>query len=225
MSYASNFINIFITVFAALFPVVNPLGGAPIFLNFVRRCSPQVREQLARSVAIYGFLLLLGSLLVGSQVLLFFGVTLPVLRVAGGIVVVAVGWNLLHQGDDPSDRTASEELDDARAADQTFYPLTLPLTVGPGSIATTIALAASHSPTWRTDLALSASSLAGAVAGLLAVALTVYFAFREAATIERVLGKTGTNVLVRLFAFILFAIGVQIVWLGVRELMAELLAH
>ncbi|MEP9347512.1 MarC family protein [Xanthobacter sp. KR7-225] len=221
MNYISNSINIFVMVFAALFPVVNPLGSAPIFLNFVRKCSPAVREQVARSVALYGFVLLFGSLLFGAQILLFFGVSLPVLRVAGGAVVTAVGWGLLHQGDEPADRAASQELSEAQAQDEAFYPLTLPLTVGPGSIATTIAIAASHKPTWQTDLMESLSSLIGAVAGLLAVALTVYFAFREAPTIERVLGKTGTNVLVRLFAFILFAIGVEIIWLGMRELLGQ----
>lgn len=224
MTYATNAINIFVTVFAALFPIVNPLGGAPIFLNFVRRCSPQTRERLARAVAFYGFALLLGSLVIGAQVLLFFGITLPVLRVAGGAVVTAVGWQMLHQGDEPSNRADSEELDDARAADEAFYPLTLPLTVGPGSIATTIALAASHQPTWTTDVMLSLSTIAGALAGLVAIAVTVYFAFREAPTIERVLGKTGTNVLVRLFAFILFAIGVQIVWLGLSDLLGQVAA-
>lgn len=223
MSYFINGFNVFITVFAALFPIVNPLGGAPIFLNFVRKCSPQTREQVARAVAGYGFMLLFGSLLIGAQVLLFFGISLPVLRVAGGVVVTAVGWSLLHQGDEPAIRADGEALDDARAKAEAFYPLTLPLTVGPGSMAATIALAASHQPTWRTNLLMSLSSLLGAMAGLLAVALTVYFAFREAATIERVLGKNGTNVLVRLFAFILFAIGVQIMWLGLHDLLGGLI--
>ncbi|TLX43680.1 MarC family protein [Xanthobacter autotrophicus] len=222
VGYFSNSVNIFLAVFAALFPIVNPLGGAPIFLNFVRGCSAPTRELLARSVAVYGFLMLLGSLIIGAQVLLFFGITLPVLRVAGGVVVTSVGWNLLHQGDEPAKRADGTPLDDAHAKDQAFYPLTLPLTVGPGSIATTIALAASHRSTFETDLAMSVSSLIGAVAGLIGVALTVYFAFREAPTIERVLGKNGTNVLVRLFAFILFAIGVQIIWLGARDLLGEI---
>jgi multiple antibiotic resistance protein len=221
VSYVSNAINIFVMVFAALFPVVNPLGSAPIFLNFVRKCSPTVREQVARQVAIYGFILLLGSLLFGAQILLFFGVSLPVLRVAGGAVVMAVGWSILHQGDEPADRTASQELSETQAQNEAFYPLTLPLTVGPGSIATTIALSATHKPTWQVDLIESLSSLIGALAGLIAVALIVYFAFREAPTLERVLGKNGTNVLVRLFAFILFAIGVEIAWLGMRELLAQ----
>ncbi|MFG1300428.1 MarC family protein [Xanthobacter sp. V3C-3] len=225
MGYLSNSINTFIAVFAALFPIVNPLGGAPIFLNYVRGCSPAVRRQLAGSVAMYGFLLLLGSLVVGAQVLLFFGISLPVLRVAGGAVVTSVGWQLLHQGDEPGERAGASPLEESRVRDQAFYPLTLPLTVGPGSIATAIALAASHKPTWQTDVAFSLSTVAGAIAGLVAVALTIYFAFREAATIERVLGKNGTNVLVRLFAFILFAIGVQIVWLGLHDLLAELPAR
>lgn len=220
--YLSNSINTAIAVFAALFPIVNPLGGAPIFLNYVRGCSPQVRRQLAGSVALYGFMLLFGSLIIGAQVLLFFGISLPVLRVAGGAVVTSVGWQLLHQGDQPAERAGSTPLEESRVRDQAFYPLTLPLTVGPGSIATAVALAASHKPTWSSDVALSLSTVAGAVAGLLGVALTVYFAFREAPTIERVLGKNGTNVLVRLFAFILFAIGVQIVWLGLHELLASL---
>ncbi len=222
MIYLTNAANIFVAVFAALFPIVNPLGGAPIFLNFVRGCSPEARERIARKVGIYGFLLLLGSLLIGTQVLLFFGISLPVLRVAGGLIVASVGWNMLHQGDDPANRTGGE-VADADVEGQAFYPLTLPLTVGPGSIAAAIALAASHPSTVRSDLVMSLSSLAGAVAGLFAVSLTVYFCFREAPTIERVLGKTGTNVLVRLFAFILLAIGMQIVWLGVHGLITEVM--
>lgn len=221
MSYATNAFNIFVAVFAALFPIVNPLGGAPIFLNFVRGCSPKVRERVARRVGIYGFVLLVGALLIGTQVLLFFGISLPVLRIAGGLIVASVGWKMLHQGDDPAERTGDAEVDESSVEDQAFYPLTLPLTVGPGSIAATIALAASHPSTFDTDLLMSLSSLIGALVGLFAVALTIYLCFREAPTIERVLGKTGTNVLVRLFAFILLAIGVQILWLGIHDLILQ----
>ena len=85
----TTFFNVFVAVYAALFPIVNPLGSAPIFLTFVQRCSPKTRELVARKVAIFGFLLLVATMAVGAKVLLFFGVTLPVLRVAGGIVVAA----------------------------------------------------------------------------------------------------------------------------------------
>lgn len=223
MSYFTNAFNIFVVVFAALFPIVNPLGGALVFLGIVQGGSPQLREQIARKVGIYGFAILLGSLLIGAQILVFFGISVPILRVAGGLIVASVGWNMLHQGDDRPERTAPEDLDEAHLESQAFYPLTLPLTMGPGSIAATIALAASHPSTLHTDFIMSVSSLIGAVAGLLAVSLTVYFCFREAPTIERVLGKTGTNVLVRLIAFILLAIGVQILWLGVHDLINQVM--
>lgn len=222
----SSFINVFVAVYAALFPIVNPLGAAPIFLNFVRRCTPRTRERIARKVALYGFLLLFFSMLIGAKVLLFFGVSLPVLRVAGGLVVAAVGWRLLNQDDTPADHTAGAAGDDAAAQEQAFYPLTLPLTVGPGTIATVIALSTGPAAVVDQDFTTLAipfmEEAAGAVAGLAAIALSVYFAFREAATIERVIGRTGTSVLVRLFAFILLAIGIQITWLGLHELIGEI---
>lgn len=222
----STFFNVFVAVYAALFPIVNPLGAAPIFLNVVRRCSPQTRNRIAGRVAIYGFLLLFFSMLIGAKVLLFFGVSLPVLRVAGGLVVATVGWRLLNQDQTPVDETAGAAGDDAAAMEQSFYPLTLPLTVGPGTIATAIALSTGPAAVVDQQFASLATSfieeVAGAVAGLGAIALSVYFAFREAAFIERVIGRTGTSVLVRLFAFILFAIGIQITWLGVHELIGDL---
>ncbi len=222
----NTFINVFVAVYAALFPIVNPLGAAPIFLNVVRRCSPEARNRIAGKVAIYGFLLLFFSMLIGAKVLLFFGISLPVLRVAGGLVVATVGWRLLNQDQTPVDHTAGAAGDDAAAIEQSFYPLTLPLTVGPGTIATAIALSTGPAAVLDQQFAPLGPAFieeaGGAVAGLAAIALSVYFAFREAATIERVIGRTGTSVLVRLFAFILFAIGIQITWLGVHDLIADL---
>lgn len=217
--------HIFLTVYAALFPIVNPLGGAPIFLSFVRGNSERVRERMARKIAIYGFITLFCALLFGAQILLFFGVSLPVLNVAGGLVVASLGWSLLHQGSDPDKKAEAEIIQDDEVMGSAFYPLTMPLTVGPGAIATAIALGAGHGliPTgeWP-DIAMA---FGGALAGLAAMSLTIYFAFREAGTIERVLGKNGTNVLVRLFAFILLAIGLQMLWGGIHELIGQVVTH
>jgi multiple antibiotic resistance protein len=215
-----GFLNVFLVVYAALFPIVNPLGNAPIFLDLTRRCSAAVRYALAWQVALGGFLLLLASLLLGSHVLVFFGITLPVVRVAGGLVVATVGWGILNRGTGPDDQETPGTFDDAAAARQTFYPLTMPLTVGPGSIATAIALGSQKSIA-SADLRHFFMEEAAAVTALAAVAATIYFSYRFADRIERFLGPSGTNVLVRLFAFVLLCIGAQIIWAGASELIAQ----
>ena len=215
--FAGEALNSFLLVYAALFSIVNPVSGAPVFLSLTRRFSRRVRQALAGRVALNGFLLLLGSLFVGSHVLEFFGLTLPVVRVAGGLVVTSAGWSLLNQETDsraPPPEPAGTEEPDA------FYPLTLPLTVGPGSITVAITLGSQRpQASGLADLALVAS---GAVAGILAIALTIYVCYRFADRLEDVLGRTGMNVMLRLSAFILVCIGIQICWAGVSALIASL---
>ena len=206
--------NSFLLAYAALFPIINPVGGAPIFLSLTQDRGERVRHALARGVAVNSFFLLLGSLLVGSPLLEFFGISLPALRIAGGLVVTSLGWKLLHQGGE------AEEQRNSPAADRpidAFYPLTMPLTVGPGSISVAITLG-SQRPSVVTDLARLAMLGAAAIAGLLAISLTIFFCYRFAERIVAVLGPRGTNVLIRLSAFILVCIGIQILWEGYRAL-------
>lgn len=214
--------NIFITVYAALFPIVNPLGCAPIFLSYMQGTDRQTQSMVAGKVATYCFMLLLGSLLFGGKILLFFGVSLPVLRIAGGLVVATVGWRLLFQAAAPQGKTEAAPMSSSEAVSMAFFPISLPLTVGPGSIATTIALAAGHASILDAGAFTVTADVAAAIAALAAISLTIFVCYREAAVLERVLGANGTNVLVRLFAFLVLAIGIQIVWLGVRGLLAEL---
>ncbi|WP_029006053.1 MarC family protein [Azorhizobium doebereinerae] len=224
----SQFINIFVAVFAALFPIVNPLGGAPIFVQMTRACTPPLRAVLARKVAVNGFILLVISMLAGSRILTFFGISLPVLRVAGGLVVTFVGWNILNQGNASADTPAGDatsEVDIHRVEEQAFYPLTMPLTMGPGSIATAVALGTQSAFSLSDGYTVLFIESFGAICGLAAVSLSVYFAYRYGSEIERLLGRNGTNVLVRLFAFILLCIGMQIMWLGIRDLVASLPPH
>lgn len=96
----SAFVNPFLLVYVALFPIVNPIGGEPIFLGLTRHCNEKERDALALRVARNSLFLLLSSLLVGSYVLDFFGITLPMVRVAGGLVVAAIAWNLLQTGNE-----------------------------------------------------------------------------------------------------------------------------
>jgi len=207
-------LNSFLLVYAALFPIINPVGGAPIFLGFTRHCTEKERHLLARRVAFNGFLLLLGSLLAGSHVLEFFGITIPVLRIAGGLVVTSFAWNLLQRGQDADD---PENTSSVVGPNDAFYPLTMPLTIGPGSMSVAITLG-SQRPKGITDLAMLAGVGGGAIAGLFAVMLTVYLCYRFAERIVSALGENGANVLIRLSAFILVCIGIQILWNGISSL-------
>jgi multiple antibiotic resistance protein len=173
-----------------------------------------MRRLLARRVAINGFLLLLGSLLIGSHVLEFFGITLPVLRIGGGLAVASFGWRLLRDGVEPTHNPGEV---DQNAPVDAFYPLTMPLTVGPGSIAVAIALGAQR-PEGADDLGRIVLLGAAAVVGLAAIAVTVFFCYRFADQMVAVLGRNGINVLIRLSAFILLCIGIQIMWSGYSAL-------
>jgi len=221
-SLASNAgINAFLLVYAALFSIVNPVGGAPIFLSMTRRLAPGARHALAGRVAFNGFLLLLGSLVVGSHVLEFFGLTLPVVRVAGGLVVMIAGWNLLNQQPDQDMREIETVPKKKSEEPDAFYPLTMPITVGPGSITVAITLG-SRRPQVVGDPGHWALIVGGAFAGLVAMGVTIYVCYRFAENLETVLGKAGTSVMLRLSAFILLCIGVEITWGGVSALIHQI---
>jgi multiple antibiotic resistance protein len=225
VQFVHESLSVFVIVFATLFPVINPLGGAPIFLNLTQDCSNEVRKKLARSISINSFVMLIVAMLVGPQLLLFFGISLPVLKVAGGLVVAVMGWSILNDGSSKSSGSSGDasEINDSTAMKSVFYPLTLPLTVGPGSLATVIALVVNNKKSTSFDIANELSSIVGALLGICAITLSIYIAYREASRIKRVLGENGTNVLMRLFAFILLAIGIQIMWGGINELLLEVI--
>lgn len=215
----SAVISAFLLTFAGLFPIVNPIEAAPFFLALTPNLSDAERSGLARRVAINGFALLLGSMVLGPWLLVFFGIDLPVVRIAGGLVVTALGWKLLTE-EQWSDHGEASVQPGARKIGS-FYPLTMPLTVGPGSISVAITIG-SRKP--ETAFALPAIALhaIGALIGVVAIALSIYIAYRFAGNLARLLGTTGLEVMVRLSAFILMCIGIQIVWNGYSEL---IMAH
>jgi multiple antibiotic resistance protein len=215
----NNVINAFLLIYAGLFPIVNPVGNAPIFLGLTQQSTGEERHGLAARIAINGFLLLLGSLLVGSYLLEFFGITIPVVRIAGGFVVIVFGWKLLNEAG-ALDEHHAEGHGQASEPIDAFYPLTMPLTVGPGSISTAITLG-SQRPEASDGIANIALIGAGAVTGLIAIATTIYFCYRFADRIVAALGTGGTNVFIRLSAFILLCIGIQIVWNGYSSLVGH----
>jgi multiple antibiotic resistance protein len=201
-------------VFAALLPIVNPFGMAPIFASMTLGYDDSVRRAVALRVAINGIVLLVASLFVGSYILEFFGVSLAAVQVGGGLVVTVAGWRILNQQDDLKEKQITPRRGSDFILSQAFYPLTLPLTVGPGSIAVALTLGSNiHS---ETHLQLIVSALA-AVAGILLIGLTIFLTYWLSDRLERLLGPTGTSILVRLSAFIVVCIGIEILYNGLHD--------
>lgn len=205
----------FLLTFAGLFPIVNPLEAAPFFLALTAALPASERSALARRIAVNGFALLLGSMALGPWLLEVFGIELPVVRIAGGLVVAALGWKLLTQ-EQWSDHAGSQ-LPGGPQKIGSFYPLTLPLTVGPGSMSVAITIG-SRKPAGIPQLSQLAEHATGALLGVAAIALSIYLAYRFAENLARLLGATGLEVLVRLSAFILMCIGIEIIWSGYSAL-------
>jgi multiple antibiotic resistance protein len=217
----SALISAFLLTFAGLFPIVNPIEAAPFFLALTPNLSNDERSALARKVALNGFLLLLGSMVLGPWLLVFFGIDLPVVRIAGGLVITALGWKLLTE-EQWSDHGEASVQPGGPKRIGAFYPLTMPLTVGPGSISVAVTIG-SRKPEMPFAFPNVALHAVGALAGVVAIAFSIYIAYRFAGNLARLLGTTGLEVMVRLSAFILMCIGIQVVWNGYSAL--SVVAH
>ncbi len=208
----------FLLAFPALFAIVNPIGGAFVFLAATDGLGEMMRTHLARWVSIHSFVILNTSIYVGAYVLQFFGISLPVLRVAGGVIIALNGWKALNTSEE---RDATKPIDDARLQDASriaFYPLTMPITAGPGAISVAVALGTSR-PTSVADVAVF---LVGVTGATLLISALVYLLYRNAPRVAQLIGPTGTSIIVRLSSFLLFCIGIQVLWTGIAELLTSL---
>lgn len=204
-------------VIAALLPIVNPFGGAPMFLAMTSDVDSELRHALAKKIAINAFIVLVASLFIGTYVLEIFGLSVPIVQVAGGVVVCAAAWELLRAGNVTS-AVPVPTPSAAEIASRAFYPLTLPLTVGPGTISIAITIGAHHPQSMRSVLLDGTADVLGAAL----IAATVFVCYRYADRMLRLIGETGTSVLIRLSAFIMLCVGVQIFWSGAKILLASL---
>ncbi len=204
-------------VVGAILPVVNPPGDAPLFLRLTAGCDAATRAVLARQIAVYSFALLLGSMVFGTLVLRLFELSVAVIQVAGGAVVCALGWNMLNDESKPSGMTVDPHAASAAAMAHAFYPLTMPLTVDPGVMSVAVTVGANHAHT----LDKLAIQVLAAGVGAAVIALTILVTYRYAESIARRLGHAGMTVVLRLSAFIVLSIGVQIAWNGAKALLQE----
>ncbi len=219
----------FALAFSALLPLINPLGSAFVFLGLVGIVPAPVYKTLARRIAINTILFLAIIEIVGSTILSFFGVSLPIVQVSGGLVIAAIAWTLLNSDDsktparqvDEKIGSLSAELDGG-LGEKTFYPFTFPVTAGPGTIVTMLTLSA-HVPR---------GSISGSVLAHLGIFLAsvilcgfVYLAYAYAPQIARAVPPSTAHGILRVIAFILLCIGVQIAWNGFAALYVLLPAH
>ena len=219
----ASFAKALLFVLAAILPIINPLAMAPTFLSLTEGASKATRSVLARRIGFNSMLLLSGTMLFGSYVLDFFGVSLGIVRVAGGMIVAKTAWQLLNTR--VQEKTARNQLAETFTAEearsQAFYPLTFPISCGPGSIAASITVGAALFDTrWSVLMA----RMAGGLVANFLLGLTGYLVYRNARRLLGPLGETGMVVFLRLSAFILLCVGVQIVWDGFSELARNLVA-
>jgi len=210
---AVTFIKSLALVPLTLLPIINPLSGAPIF-SAAAGSDRAVVLKMARRVAINCWFILVVSMLVGTYVLEFFGISLAIVRIGGGLLVTASGWRMLSsKGEDEVHQVVAKRatpVPDSEIARRSFFPITFPLTTGPGSIAAAIALGANLP---KTPVLYLLGALV-AVVGAAVTVLVVYLCYRHAGALLGRLGEIGTMVMMRLLAFILLCIGIQIMWTG-----------
>jgi len=200
---------------SALFPIVDPIGGSPIFLSLTNSYTSRTRRMLARRIAMNSLFLLVASFSIGSHVLSFFGLSLPVVQVGGGLVVISTGWTMLKSKNDDDRGAVGRAISSRDALNDAFYPLTLPLTVGPGSISVAITLGANEPQQLGTNLL----AIVGTIIASVIVAASIYVCYGYADRLAKIIGPRGMNVILRLTSFLLLCIGVQILWNGVRALL------
>jgi multiple antibiotic resistance protein len=213
-------VKVFLLIVSALFPIVDPLAGSPIFLALTPEDSPETRRALSWRVAWNSLFLMIGSYFIGAHVLSFFGVSLPVVQVGGGLVVVSMGWGMLMEKEGVGDVTRrSVQCPDV--FHRAFYPLTLPLTVGPGSISVAVTLGANSTHRYGFHIPV----IIAALIAMALIAVSVFLCYGFADQLARMLGKTAMTVIVRLSSFLLLCIGVQIMWNGISALLSSLHVH
>src|SRR5258705_116214 len=177
-------------------PIVDPLGASLFFLSLTGEYAPEARKALSWRIAMNSFALLVASYFVGTYILAFFGISLPVVQFGGGLIVVATGWRLLSETDDEKHdvhRTVQPQ-DTFRHA---FYPLTMPLTVGPGSISVAVTLGANAAHSH----ALHPLTIVAALGGLGLIALSIFFCYGFSVRLGRFLGATAMTVNIQMSSF------------------------
>jgi multiple antibiotic resistance protein len=213
-------VDTFLLGFPALFSIVNPISGAFIFRGVTASRSARERGTIARKVALNSFVVMMGSLWAGAYILAFFGITVAALRVAGGVVVALSGWHMLNTPERREERKQGEAARAEGVEDVALFPLTIPFTTGPGTIAVAVALGAGH-PKLLDGLGWF---FLGMTAAALAMSAVIWIFYHYADRLAEMTGPNGSRTISRIAAFLLLCIGVQILIRGVQDVLGPMLA-
>ncbi|MGH9497737.1 MAG: MarC family protein [Terriglobales bacterium] len=194
-----------VATFLALFPIVNPFGGVPLFFSLTSHMPPAERRNTALKTAAYVIAILVVFLFFGRFVLIFFGISLPVLKIAGGLIVANTAWGMVTGN---ARMTAAETDEAATKADISLTPMAMPMLSGPGSIGVVMGLAADAN---------SLIAYLGMVIGIVALGLIVYLFLCMGGPLVKRLGPGAAGAINRIFGFLLLAIAVQLAWDGVAD--------
>jgi multiple antibiotic resistance protein len=207
-TYLSGTTTLFIAAFTSIISVANPLAAMPVFLSLTENNSDPERINVAKKSSFYMFLVLIIFLLAGTYIMSFFGISLPGIRIAGGLIILRAAYAMLNP--DVTERKISEEAQEAakQKEDISFSPMAMPMLSGPGSIAVVIGLA-SQAEGFLDLIIMSAA--------IVLVALISYGVLRLAPFSARYIGPTGMNAITRMMGFIAMAIGVQFILNGISK--------
>jgi multiple antibiotic resistance protein len=218
MEPLKQFVTFFGLAFSALLPLINPLGDALVFMGIVGPAPASVYRGLSKRIAINTTLFMVVIQLIGTTIFTFFGISLPVMQVAGGLVLAAMGWGLLNQNDPPahSPTVPADGPDVSQLERQVFYPFTFPITAGPGCVVVMVTLSAHASVA---GLLPAVAAHAGIMTAVILLSVGVYICYSRAPAITARVRPETTHGILRVIAFVLFCIGVQITWNGVAALL------
>jgi len=220
-TFATTANSAFLLAFSSLFSIINPIGGALIFYGFTKDFNSLDRVKVAARVGFYSLLIMFGALWFGTAILSFFGVSIDALRIAGGMVIALSGFQLLTTNDSHPDQKRNERIaaptGEGDPMQLAFFPLTLPFTTGPGTIAVAITIGAERP---LNDVGLLAFFLGASIAAF-ANAAIVWIAYRFADRLTGFIGPTARQVIVRLTAFLLMCIGVEILVTAIGDLIGK----
>jgi multiple antibiotic resistance protein len=215
MSFAATFLSYVGLTVMTLLPIINPVGTAVLLLGIGAHLDPVSRERQVRKACIYASGILISFLLLGTVIMQVFGISIPGLRIAGGLVIAFLGFRMLFP--DPAPVMSAEAIREAsEKADISFSPLAMPSLSGPGSIATVISMSSTirHGELGPRMVV----EHIGVIIGIGVAALVCYFVLRAAEQLNRKLGSAGIGAIARIMGFLMICIGVQFVINGVREL-------